>query len=435
MKINSGARFLKLSDRLFENGKRWAIFLMIMVIALSFSMPARADEGKKSLEELLVEKGVLTQDEVNTIQRRSVSKWVDRIGFSGDLRIRHDSFMKDPGLDRQQDRFRLRIGSEIKLGDFYVGFRLASGTGSQVSTNQSFANLFSEKPVWFDLAYLQWKGLPWASVTVGKMLNPFYTIPDVVWDVDTNPEGAAENFQLKVGDALVLFANAGQFVLDEKAADNNDQYLFGEQAGVQAGLGKALQITLAGAYYNFKNINRSSVITGAAVDQPGNTRVVTGGGTLTSQLVNAYRVLDLNAEITVKLFPIPVSLIGDYVRNLATTTSGENNGYQAGARVGKASDPRSWEVGYFYRVMETDATVAALTDSDFGDGGTNRKGHIVWAAYQFNKAIQLRTKYTATKVVDELVPHIAATTPTALTASAFGKDDIDRIQVDLIARF
>lgn len=48
-------------------------------------------------------------------------------------------------------------------------------------------------------------------------------------------------------------------------------------------------------------------------------------------------------------------------------------GYQAGVIVGKASDPQSWEAAYFYKLVETDATVADLADSDFGNGGTNRK--------------------------------------------------------------
>jgi hypothetical protein len=429
VKNNFIARFLERRNRLFENWKSGVVLLAISVSALSFSLPAAIAEERKTLEELLIEKGVLTQEEVAAIQGRKVSKWVDRVTFFGDLRLRHEDNMKDPGLDYHRDRFRLRIGAEIKFDDFLLGTRLASGNGSQVSTNQTFGKLFSQKQISIDLAYLQWKGLPWITVTAGKMINPFYTIPDVVWDVDANPEGLAENFQLKLSDSLVLFANAGQFILDEKTNDNNIQYLFGEQAGVQAGLGKALQITMAGAFYNFKNINRSDIAPVAT--QPGNTRVVTGAGVLTSQLFNAYRVLDLNTEIMVKVLPIPISLIGDYVRNLATTTTGKNNGYQAGGRIGKANDPQTWEVGYFYRVMETDATVADLTDSDFAEGGTNRKGHIIWAAYQFNKAIQLRTRYFATKPEDELLPH-AALVP---VASSLGPDKINKFQVDLIARF
>jgi hypothetical protein len=62
-----------------------------------------------------------------------------------------------------------------------------------------------------------------------------------------------------------------------------------------------------------------------------------------------------------------------------------------------------------------------MTDSDFGNGGTNRKGHIVWIAYNPTKALQVKTKYFMTEVEDETLPP--------------GEDDINRLQVDLVVKF
>ncbi len=411
---------MKTKRRLFEHLEHWGVFLMIMVSLFFFSQPAARAEERKSLEEVLVEKGVLSQEEAAAVQGRKLSKWIDRVVFSGDFRLRHESFLKDPDLDRHRQRFRLRLGSEIKVGDFFVGVRLASGDGQQVSTNQSFDNLFSQKQIWIDRAYLQWRGIPGVALTGGKMPNPFFTIPDVVWDEDVNPEGFAQNFQLKLSDTLTLFANTGQFALDEDAADNNDQWLFGEQGGVQAGFGKSVQLTLAGAFYNFKNATRGNF--GQVIAQEGNTRVPpTPPAAATNTLVNSFRVLDITAELGIKFGPIPVAIHGDYVKNLADTTTDEDTGYQVGARVGKAGDPQTWEVGYFYRVLETDATVADLTDSDFGDGGTNRKGHTGWVAYAFTKALVAKTKYSATRVEDQSLPP--------------GRDNIKRFQFDLLMKF
>lgn len=420
---------MKTTRWVFGRLERFAL-LWVIIVSLFFSLsPAAAEEDRKSLEELLVEKGVISQDDAAAIQGKKFSKWVDRLSFAGDLRLRHESILKDPDRDRHRERFRLRVGSELKVGDFIVGIRLASSTasasnvgyGDQVSTNQSFDNLFTPKPIWIDRVFVQWRGTPWVTLTVGKMANPFYIIPDVVWDDDTNPEGFAQNFQLKLSDSLVLFANAGQFVLDEDATDNNDQWLFGEQVGVQLGSSKSFQVVLAGAFYNFKNATRGTF--GQTTVQEGNTRVSATDVTL----VNAYRVLDVTAEITARVGAVPISLIGDYVKNLADTTTDEDTGYQVGGRIGKANDPQTWEIGYFYRLMEADATLSDLADSDFGDGGTNRKGHIIWAAYQFNKAMQLKTRYLMTKVKDETLPLLPGATP--------GKDDVDRIQVDFMIRF
>jgi len=78
-------------------------------------------------------------------------------------------------------------------------------------------------------------------------------------------------------------------------------------------------------------------------------------------------------------------------------------------------------VAYFYRYSETDDTLADLADSDFGNGGTNRKGHITWAAYNFTKYLTAKAKYFSTKVVNETL--------------APGKDNIDRLQLDMIVKF
>jgi hypothetical protein len=94
-----------------------------------------------------------------------------------------------------------------------------------------------------------------------------------------------------------------------------------------------------------------------------------------------------------------------------------DSAYQAGVIFGKASDPQTWEVAYFYKLAETDATVADLADSDFGTGGLNRKGHIVWVAYNPTKFLQGKVKYFTTEV------------------DTGTQSDIDRVQFDLAIKF
>ncbi len=53
----------------------------------------------------------------------------------------------------------------------------------------------------------------------------------------------------------------------------------------------------------------------------------------------------------------------------------------AGLSWGRASDPRTWEVGYFYQVVEKDALFAQFIDSDFGAGNTDARGGVIKAAY------------------------------------------------------
>ena len=48
-----------------------------------------------------------------------------------------------------------------------------------------------------------------------------------------------------------------------------------------------------------------------------------------------------------------------------------------------------WQLGYQYKYLEADAVYAELSDSDWGLGGTDRKGHAVKATYNFQDWWQL----------------------------------------------
>jgi len=399
--------------------------LVALGLSLLWSGSALAEGERKSLDDLLVEKGVISKDEAASVQGRKFAAWVDRMTFSGDLRVRHESFWKDPNSDRHRERFRLRLGSELKMQDLTVGIRLASGTGDQISTNQSEDNLFSEKGLWIDRAYLRWQGSgsKWLTLTGGKMPNPFFTVysTDAMWDEDVTPEGFAENLSFSLGGGTALFANLGQFVLDEDASGSlsTDQWLFGQQIGVAVEPIKDIKTTLAAAYYNFVNVENGNF--GQVTCLSGNTRAA---GACPTTLINDYNVLDVTGLIALKLGSLPLSVMGDYVLNTADPKDAAGNetkdsGYQAGLILGKASDPSTWEAAYFYKLMGTDATVADVADADFGDGGTDRKGHIVWVAYNPTKALTAKVKFFRTERLDK-------------TAA---KDDIDRLQADLVVKF
>src|SRR5260221_556054 len=79
--------------------------------------------------------------------------FVDSLKFGGDIRARHDTLMQPGGsTDRNRERFRVRYGVEAVIQDFTVYFRMASGTGSQVSANQTESGGFSQKALWIDQA-------------------------------------------------------------------------------------------------------------------------------------------------------------------------------------------------------------------------------------------------------------------------------------------
>ncbi|MEW6683785.1 MAG: putative porin [Nitrospirota bacterium] len=413
--------------------KRGVGAALVGLLTLSYAATAAA-EGRVPLEELLFDKGILTKDEAASVQKKKFSSLIDRITFNNDIRLRYETFYMTTADDRYRMRFRLRLGADVKLDTITVGIRLASGTGEQVSTNQTFDNLSSQKAIWIDRAYIRWQGdsTRWLSLTGGRMPNPFFTVysSDVVWDDDFNPEGVAENLKFKLGGAE-LFVNLAQIVLDEDSSGkpDTDQWLFGQQVGATASPVHDVKTTLAVAYYNAVNVQYPNGTLSQSVVQSGNSRCdlgppVTPTGCVANQLINDYNVVDITAMVGFKVLSLPVSVMADYVTNTADTVDStgadtEDSGYQAGLILGKASAPQTWEVAYFYKQLGTDATLADISDSDFGTGGTDRKGSIVWAAYNPNKALQVKVKYFKTKIEDDQA----------------APNDINRLQADLSVKF
>ncbi len=213
-------------------------------------------------------------------------------------------------------RFRLRFGPTIKIQDFNIGIRLATGGAGQVSSNQSFDNGFSKKEIRIDRAYASWNPSSFKAMTItgGKMPNPFkrnYTT-DVLFDAVLNPEGMAEQFKWKASQSVTLFVDLAQFVLNELASDTNDPWMFGFQGGGVVKMWNS-KVRLAVGFYDALNV------TLAGLDEPTvqvfNSKV--GDGPATAAYVNDYNVLNVNGSFDSELMGFPVNVQGDWVYNAA----------------------------------------------------------------------------------------------------------------------
>jgi hypothetical protein len=375
-------------------------------------------------------------------------KWVDVIKFSGDIRQRHESFFyKQAGQrDSNRERFRLRWGVTATIQDFTAGFRIASGAGQQVSTNQNESNLFSGKGLWLDQAYLQWKAREYLKFTVGKMPNPLWRTyaSDLVWDEDVTPEGYAESYDSAIGDRLGVFATLGQFPLLSASQTQADPWMYANQIGGRIKVNEDTKVTIAGTYYGFSNekvadfTGNSATPAGAlgsntAVAQQGNARVAGS-----NRLATSLQLMHFTGEVSTHLLVLPVSFQGDFVHNMSDTQHVGSNGYQTGAIFGKAKDAKTWEFAYFYKYVQYNATYADIADSDFGNGGINRKGHIFWIAYSPRDYLQIKGKYFITQTLN---PFLATTANAAgsvasATANNTGNNgNINRFQLDVALKF
>lgn len=324
--------------------------------------------------------------------------WIKNTTFSGDMRLRY-AFDKmedfDPSTraeinspDRHRGRFRLRYGFETTVNDkVKVGFRLASGTGEQVSTNQTMQDTFSQKNIWIDRAYLEVKPIPELRFAGGKIENPFYTT-DLLWDPDITPEGVVVQAKKTFGEKdfnIEPFVTAGFFPIDESSTDSNDVSLYGLQGGISAAL-FGTKLKFAGGYYDFHNIK------GAALEDVSPTVVKKTNTVITdadgkNRFAYDYRLFTLTGEFTPIEFSIgemkiPVTFYGDYVTNTVSNVKNET-GSLGGIRIGSIKNSGDFQISYDYRRLEKDAIYEPIADSDFHGGGTNSKG----SKYQANYAL------------------------------------------------
>ena len=324
--------------------------------------------------------------------------WVNRIKWSGDFRYRYEGFDDtDNGVNdkRNRNRIRARLGLKAKLNDEWdTIFRIASGSSeSPTSTNQTIGDsggndqgdAFSSKGICLDLAYADWhpESYPGLNVFMGKMKNPFYKVGknQLIWDGDVNPEGGAFSYGYDVGDSAKATLVGGAFWLQERDEDADAGYF-----GIQARLKQKLDADrhwLAGvSYYDIGNIDGETVPGSLGTNFRGNTAAA-GGTTYRYD----YDIVEGFAEYGWKFGETPMSVFGSYVENLAAP-SNRNTGFLVGFKVNKANKPGSWEFGYNYRDIESDAVFAGLNDSDFIDGGTDGVGHKLNYKYQLAKNVQ-----------------------------------------------
>jgi opacity protein-like surface antigen len=249
----------------------------------------------------------------------------EKMTFKGDLRLRHDSQWRDTGTDdsaRHRERFRLRLGLKAEPTDnTKVGVRLASGSGFQNTTNQSMDGHARGKDIFIDLVYATWEPKDYFRITGGKMKNPLFTFP-LVWDADVNPEGLSETVKFDVSDGFGVFANFGQWFLEEldlKEESDRDPTLLAYQAGLEVKPFEKVKLQVAGTYYDFMHLDNiehkdlSDKESFQGYNQTHGQQMIFDSK---GNLLNEFACLELGAKLKFKdVLPVPFAIFGNYIVN------------------------------------------------------------------------------------------------------------------------
>lgn len=390
----------------------------------------------------------------------SLPDWLDRIAWEGDLRLRYemnsfpegnadvltlnDFYDQDPGNtsiansteDRNRFRVRARLGAKMRLADWLdAGIRMTTGNDADpVSPNQTLETQSSKYSFALDRAYLRMTPTSWATVSGGRIENPYFST-DLVWDPDLAFDGVAASFKPKLGERITAFGTLGAFSLDEQEKSEfnkaRDKWMLGGQAGLQWTASGGSSVKFAAALYDFKNVEGTSnplqsfefSNTGLSFRNKGNHMFdidaldvavndpdfdegsCDEGGPC--GIASKFREFNLTGQVDLAMFnPVHVILTADYVRNLGfdkqeilrrtgLTLEQENEGYQVSLTVGmpKVEKRHDWQVFGSYKRLEADAVLDAFTDSDFRLGGTDSKGWILGANYGLDKNTWLSARW------------------------------------------
>jgi polyhydroxyalkanoate synthesis regulator phasin len=400
----------------------------------------------------LVEKGILSPEDAKEVvaeiknesakgkaKKKAEKKaaielpeWLEKIKLSGDLRLRYDGQWqtKDSGdSNRNRERFRLRAGLKAQINETTeMGIRLASGSGYQNTTNQSFDGHGRGKKIFIDQAYAKWAPTDYFTLLGGKHKNNMFTTP-LVWDPDVNPEGLGETFTFKVNEDVNLFANLGQWVVEEQKSTESDPILLAYQFGTIIKPSKSVEFKFGAGFYDFLKMRRYAYDEGDLDDD----ETFIGYNSKTQQMVfdsegnllNEFGVLELQAQAKFKdILPVPFSVFGSYISNLDAdihklTRDGvaypdtdpadllayggddRSTGWLIGFDLGNKKKKGDWYFKYWYQALEDYAFPAVFVDSDFHNGGTNNKGHKFHGRYYFTNKIYAQATGYLTEREDE----------------------------------
>lgn len=329
----------------------------------------------------LAQDGPLVAEAAKTAK---AAEWASRISWKADFRYRHEFVDPEEAVtDQTRQRIRARLAMTAKINDTLtgtIGIATNGGTGDPRSTNQTMGEGWTRKGIGLDLAYVDWKPTDSFGMTFGKMPQPWTKVSGYFFDNDINPEGVAARFGTGP-----FFANVFGMWLSERGAAS-DATLLGGQLGLTGQVGGAKLMGAIG-YFDVGSvqgeITTANTTLGCAANpaffggSQGNTTVANGAGCAT--LANDYNMIEALAQAEFTVANQPLQIWGQYIQN--NEADDLDTGWLAGFNWGKASNPRTFEFGYAYGVIEKDAQFGQFVDSDFGGGVTDVDGSIFKIGY------------------------------------------------------
>ena len=205
-----------------------------------------AQQASSSTDQVKSQIAEVDTNEQNTRrQLTALEALVGRFRFSGDVRLRGESYFQKTIPDLNQARIRVRFGIDGQLNeDFNAGFALATGAlGNPTTTNETLTNAFDRKTIALDRGFITYNPVAhsWLSFTGGKFAYTWQRT-SATFDPDLNPEGFNEKFSFDFPGSVQNFTVQGIELLyneanGKTALSSQDSYALGVQASARLQIG------------------------------------------------------------------------------------------------------------------------------------------------------------------------------------------------------
>jgi hypothetical protein len=416
-----------------------------------------------------------------------------RFRFSGDMRVRGESFFQNAVPDRNRARVRARFGVDGQLNeDFIGGIYVASGTlGDPTTSNETLTNFFDRKTLGIDRAYITYNPVAhkWLSLTGGKFPFP-WARTSLTFDPDINPEGfdAKLSFDMHRGPLRNFTAQGFEFLFSE-VSKGPDSYAAGGNVSARFEFGPwtlnpsytLVNWHLADALLQASAFAVQSTTTGSSStgtssgnvpgEGPGCATVLGGPAFppcafAANGMTNAttitldskgnpvphflsrflYSDFVLNNTIKTPIARMPINLLAEYEQNLnaasnpldtvggSTGLDKQDKAYGFDVSVGQSKNKGDFQIGTSWWRIEQDAVIASFAESD-QRAPTNITQNRVYGMYRLQKNVLAQYTLWFGRVLNNGLENNPGSIKTAPGDPNTPEPSLKRQQIDLIYTF
>jgi len=436
---------------------------------------------------------VATKDEQQRVS--ALENLVGRFRFTGDVRVRGESYMQDAQQDRNRARVRVRFGFDGKLNeDFTAGVQIATGTqGDPTTTNETLTGFFDRKTIALDKGFITYNPVThrWLSATAGKFAYQWQRT-SVTGDPDLNPEGFNVKLSFDSDRPIVknITVQAINYLFNE-VTSGTDSYALGGQASTRLQVGPwtatpsflAIKWQGTNALLQASAFNVGATTTGiggtspagpfpAPGEGPGCAKGSAGSVSLPSYapcafaangITNAvytdstgkprfwsgffYTDFILSNQIQTGLRRLPVNVLLEFENNLDAAdhpldSKGKVLGnlgpqgkeYGADFSLGQVRNRNDVQFGYAWLRQEQDSVLASFAESD-QRAPTNILQNRIYALWKLRSNTLASFTWWHGRTLNSALENNAALAAKTISTAGKQEPNLNRFQFDLIYTF